>query len=117
MHVFGYASVAIKADGERVVDSQNDIIAPDTLASAAYDYVLRSRDGALLHEKRGVARVIESCVFTPEKLKALGLPEDALPQGWWLGMKIDDPDVWKRVKSGELRAFSIGGRARSKEVA
>jgi hypothetical protein len=24
-------------------------------------------------------------------------------------MRVDDPDVWKRVKKGELRAFSIGG--------
>lgn len=117
MHVFGFASMAIKADGERVVDSQDDVISPSTLENAAYDYVLRSRDGGLMHERRGVARLIESFVVTPEKLKALGLEANALPQAWFVGFKVDDPDVWKRVRSGELKAFSIGGRARSKEAA
>lgn len=117
MLVFGFASMAVKADGETVVDSQDDIISPKTLENAAYDYVLRSRDGGLMHEKRGVARLIESFVVTPEKLTALGLAENALPQAWFVGFKVDDPEVWKRVKGGELKAFSIGGRARSKEAA
>lgn len=112
--VFGYASVAVRADGETVVDSQDDVIAPDTLEKAAYDYVLRSRDGGLMHERMGVATMVESFVVTPEKLKAMGLPENSLPQSWWIGFRVDDPEVWKRVKSGELSSFSIGGRAKSR---
>lgn len=114
--VFGYASVAVKADGETVVDSQDDVISPETLEKAAYDYVLRSRDGGVMHEKMGVATLVESFVVTPEKLKALGLAEDALPQGWWVGYRVDDADVWKRVKSGELSMFSIGGRSKVRPV-
>lgn len=111
MLVFGFASVSVTSEGA-VVDSQGDVIEPQTLERAAYDYVLRSRDGGVMHEKMGVARLVESFVVTPEKLKKLGLAEDALPQGWWIGMKVDDPAVWKRVKSGELQSFSIGGKAR-----
>ncbi len=34
--VFGWANVAIRTDGKTIVDSQNDIIAPEDLALAAY---------------------------------------------------------------------------------
>jgi hypothetical protein len=114
--IFGWASVALKADGTQVVDSQDDIISPQTLEKAAYDYVLRSRDGGLEHERKGVATMIESFVCTPEKLEALGLAKDALPTGWFVGMKVHDADVWKRVKSGELNMFSIGGRSKRRDV-
>lgn len=116
MLAFGYASVAVKSDGETVVDSQDDIIEPGTLETAAYDYVMNSRDGAVMHQKRGIARLVESFLVTPEKLQKMGLAADALPQGWWVGFKVDDPAVWKRVKNGELRAFSIGGTARRVEA-
>jgi hypothetical protein len=31
---------------------------------------------------------------------------------WFLGFRVKDPEVWASVKSGELSAFSIGGKAR-----
>ena len=40
--------------------------------------------------------------------KALGV--DLGKVGWFIGLKIEDDGVWKRVKSGELAAFSFGGR-------
>lgn len=116
MLAFGFASVAVKSDGEQVVDSYSDVIDPQDLEKAAYHYVLRSREGGVDHQQMGVARLVESFVITPEKLQKLGLAPDALPQGWWIGMKVDDPAVWKRVKSGELRSFSIAGRARREAV-
>jgi hypothetical protein len=47
-------------------------------------------------------------VFAPEVQKALGV--DLGKVGWFIGLKIEDVGVWKRVKSGELSAFSFGGR-------
>jgi hypothetical protein len=115
MQAFGWASVSVDASGEDVVDSQDDVIGMDALEPAVYSYVLRNRSGASMHEEMDVARLIESMVFTEEKIKALGLPKDT-PQGWFVGFKIDDPAVWKRVRDGELRSFSIGGRARRVKV-
>lgn len=116
MQVFGWANVAVKATGDVVVDLHDDEIAPEELELAAYRYVLRYREGGYDHTQMGVARLIESCFFSAEKLKALGLPDTSLPLGWWIGFKVDDPEVWKRVESGELRSFSIGGNARRVEA-
>jgi hypothetical protein len=109
---FGYASVVAKADGEPVVDSQGDVIEPDELERAAYAFVAAGGTGGVMHTRTRVATIVESCVINAAKLEAMGLEKDALPPGWWIGMRVDDADVWKRVKDGELRAFSIGGKGR-----
>ena len=103
--VFGYASMA------DVTDSQGDVISIDTLEKAAYDFVLHSRMGGEMHEAMGVATLVESIVFTPEKLAALGLAEDALPHGWFVGFKVNDTEAWQKIKNGDYSMFSIGGRA------
>lgn len=103
--VFGYASVA------DVEDSQGDVIKIDELEKAAYNYVLTSRTGGAMHEVMGVAKLVESIVFTPEKLEMLGLSKDALPHGWFVGFKVNDTDAWQKIKQGDYKMFSIGGRA------
>jgi hypothetical protein len=40
----------------------------------------------------------------------MGLPEDALPQGIWLGFRVND-ETFAKVKSGDLKMFSIEGSA------
>ena len=116
MLAFGWASVSIKSDGEIVVDSHNDTIPPDVLERASYEYALHSRQGHVQHGKKQVARLVEIFASTPTKLKAMGLKEDALPQGIWCGFKVDDPKVWKAIKSGDLPSFSIAGTAKRREV-
>lgn len=109
--VFGWFSVAANSDGTTIVDSDNDTIPIAELERAAYDFVLNSRNGGEMHERTGVATLIESIVFTPEKIAALGLPEGSLPYGWFGGFKIADEDVWQKIKSGKYTMFSWGGRA------
>ena len=60
--------------------------------------------------------MIESMMFTKEKLLALGLEEDALPEAWWLGFEITDMSVWEKVKDGTYPMFSIEGEAVREEV-
>ena len=111
-NVFGWASVVIKADGEVVTDHQGDVIEPDELEKAAYDYVLDWREAGDSHDKGPVrGRVIESMVFTPEKAAALGIAKGTVPTGWWLGVHFDDADLFEKVRSGERPAFSIEGQA------
>lgn len=111
--VFGWASVAITIDGQTLEDRQHDMIDPEDLEEAAYEYVLNFRDTGEEHlpgyRKKG--KLVESCVFTPEKQRAMGIPEGTLPVAWWIGFKIDDDDTWQRVKNGTYRMFSIEGKA------
>ena len=109
--VFGWASVAALADGTTVEDYQRDILDIGELEEAVYNYVMFFRDGGEMHQRRGVGVLVESVVFTPDKLEAMGIPEGTLPNGWWLGLKITDDDVWEKVKDGTYSMFSIEGEA------
>ena len=67
-----------------------------------------------MHERMGVGRCVESMMFTKQKQDSLGIDLGLI--GWWVGFKVDDVGVWKRIKAGELPEFSIGGKA-SREMA
>lgn len=111
--VFGWASISFTADGEQLEDLQHDIINPEDLEEAVYEYVLHFRDTGEEHRPhlRKKGKLVESCVFTAEKQKAMGLPEGILPVGWWIGFKIEDDEAWEKVKNGTYKMFSIEGKA------
>ena len=111
--VFGWASISITVDGEQLEDRQKDMIDPEDLEEAAYEYVLNFRDTGEEHVStmRKKGKLVESCVFTAEKQKAIGIPEGTLPIGWWIGFKIEDDAAWEKVKNGTYRMFSIEGKA------
>lgn len=112
--LFGWASTST-IDGKMVVDKQGDMIPPDELEKAAYDFVLSSRIQGDMHTRTsGVGRMIESCVFTKEKQKALGI--DLGKEAWWVGFQCDCEDLWKDVRSGKKLEFSIGGAAIPEKV-
>lgn len=115
--VFGWAYVSKTAEGEVIIDKQGDFIDNDwELEKAAYDFVVDSRNGDVLHNQKAVATLVESVVFTPEKLAKMGLPEGSMPTGWWIGMKVHDEETWELVKSDRLRMWSVGGRGVREEV-
>lgn len=107
--VYGWAYVAKDADGEPVVDHSGDIIDdPDELERAAIDFVLKSRQGDADHDYKPSAVLVESIYLDKAKAAAMGL-DCPVPTAWWVGFKVEDEAVWKRVESGELTSFSIGG--------
>ena len=111
--VFGWALVAKDKDGNVIKDHQNDMIDEDDLEEGAYEYVLNFRDAGEEHIPglRKKARMVESCVFTEEKQKALGIPEGIVPTGWWIGFYVDDDEAWNKIKNGTYKMFSIEGKA------
>ena len=112
MLVFGWGSVAVDADGTQIEDLQGDMIDPEDLEKAAYDHVLNFRSTGERHDPRlrRKGRLVESCVFTKEKQAAIGIPPGTVPEGWWVGYKIDDPEAWEKIKSGEYQSFSVEGK-------
>mgnify|MGYP002626103247 CR=1 FL=1 len=113
---FGWASIALDEQGNQLEDQQQDIIEPETLEEAAYGFVRLYREGGEMHERGGCAVLVESVVFTKEKMAAMGIPEGTLPVGWWIGFYVTDDDVWEKVKSGEYPMFSIEGKAEREPV-
>lgn len=112
--VWGWASV-IEENGRVVTDKQDDQIEIAELSKAAHGFMKFYRVGGDMHETMGVGDVVESIVFTPDVQKALGV--DLGKVGWFVGFHVTDNEVWKRVKSGDLKAFSFGGRARREAIA
>ncbi len=114
--VFGWASVAVRVDGEVVCDLQDDIIEAEVLEEAVYEYTANFAVAGEMHERSHVGRLIESVVFTQEKAEAMGIPPKVLPQGWWVGFHISDSSVWEKIKDGTYTMFSIEGTAQRVEV-
>ncbi len=106
--VYGWASV-VTEKGEPVVDRQGDVIEPDTLVKAVNKFMEHVRVGKEMHQGEQIGRVIHSMPITKEIGESLGIQSDR--EGWVVAFKVYDDDVWSRVKSGELAAFSIGGKA------
>lgn len=107
--VFGFANVSARADGTAIVDLQNDEIPPAVLEKAAYQFVLDFRESGEMHKGGAVGELVESMMFTPEKLKALGLAENAIAPRWWVGFKLSD-ESFAKVATGQYRMFSIQGK-------
>lgn len=110
--VSGWANVAINKDGSVPLDWQDDVIAPETLEKAAIGFMLDYRGSGEMHKGDSKGTVVESIVFTKEKQKALGIPEGTVPEGWFITVKVHDPDVFAKVKDGTYRMFSIQGTAK-----
>lgn len=110
--VFGVANLSARGDGQHFVDHDGDLIPYFVLERAAYEFVKAGKQAGDMHTRMGVGRLIESMVITPQKRTALAafLKEDA-PLAWLVGFEVDDPDTISRIDSGELREFSIGGKA------
>lgn len=106
--VSGWASI-IEEGGKPLVDRQGDVILEADLVEAAHGFMMKSRELGHDHKvKTGIGTVVDSIVFTADIKKALGLPDD-FPVGWFVTAKVANDTVWAAIKSGELRAFSIGG--------
>lgn len=111
--VFGWASIAT-IDGRLVIDKQDDMILPGDLEKAAYDFVLFGRAQGDMHKGTQCGRLVESMVFTKQKQDILQI--DLGVEGWWVGFKVDDPELWQAHKRGERPEFSMGGRGRRVNV-
>lgn len=85
----------------------------ESIEKMAYDFLrqYRQSDITLMHEEfASEVTVVESWLKTDmnyDKSIALGLNKD-LPIGtWFAGMKVNNIETWEKIKSGELKGFSV----------
>ena len=109
-NIYGWANVAVRKDGTQIVDLHGDLVDITELEKAAHEFVLTERATGDMHRGEAVGSLVESVVFTPEKMAKMGIPEGALPQAWWVGFHIPDRAQYEKAKNGRL-AFSIEGTA------
>ena len=110
--VSGWANVALDKNGNAPIDWQDDVIAPAMLEKAAINFMLDYRGSGEMHKGNSKGTVVESIVFTKEKQEAIGIPEGVVPEGWFITVKVHDPEVFAKVKDGTYRMFSIQGTAK-----
>lgn len=114
--VYGWAYVTHDRDGNVVVDKSGDFVDDVVeIEKTAIRFMLNSRNTDVDHTNVKSGTIVESMVFTPEKIEKMGLPEGSIPLGWWIGTKVDDA-TWADYKAGRLRAFSVHGRGTRKSV-
>lgn len=116
-NVFGWASVGYLPDNgmyREYTDWQGDVLKNiEDIEDAAYDFTLNSRDSGTEHiGKGGKGTLIESFVSTPEKWRAMGIPNGVLPIAWWTGFHISDRNAWTGVREGRYKMFSVQGQGR-----
>ena len=111
--VYGYASV-ISKDGEPIVDRQGDIITAGELEKAASEFMLSNRIGKTMHSGEPTTTIIHSFPMTDEIKKAYQI--ESPYEAWLIAVKVHDDQTWDMVKRGELKDFSIGGKATRREL-
>ena len=97
------------------LDSQNDWVKMAILQKAAKDFMQReNRIFDINHEGRDYEfDVLESYVVEEDDILKFGV--EIKKGAWLMTLKIDDDEIWQKIKSGELEGFSPYGSARSPE--
>ena len=85
----------------------------DTVRKASELFLMRSNqnNATYEHEKKldGMS-VVESWIIEDEKQDKSAKYGFSLPKGtWMISMKVNNDDVWKDVKEGKVKGFSIEG--------
>lgn len=108
-----------KSDGEKRLvyamvyapdeeDSHGDYADAETIEDAAHVFMRDFRTVGLQHEREAPAHVVESYV-APQDMTVGGR---AVKRGsWMIVVKVDDDELWQKVKAGEFGGVSLGGYA------
>jgi hypothetical protein len=86
----------------------------DTVRKASELFLMRSNqnNATLEHERKMLdgMSVVESWIIEDEKQDKSAKYGFNLPKGtWMISMKVNNDEIWKKVKDGEVKGFSIEG--------
>jgi hypothetical protein len=93
-----------------VVDLQDDFIRPEEIWKSLEGYMLDFQEVGVMHRELNENLRVVECYQAPVSFQLEG---QLVQEGDWLmTVKCLDDDVWSAVVDGQLRGFSIGGRAK-----
>jgi hypothetical protein len=85
----------------------------DTVRKASELFLINSNQNNATYEherKINGLSVVESWIIEDEKKDKSNLYGFSLPKGtWMISMKVNNPEIWKDVKEGKVKGFSIEG--------
>jgi hypothetical protein len=86
----------------------------DTVRKASELFLMRANqnNATLEHEKKMLEgmSVVETWIIEDEKMDKSRLYNFNLPKGtWMISMKVNNDEIWDKVKAGEVKGFSIEG--------
>lgn len=116
----------IKSEEERIVggvvysasdeqDSQGDFAEADDIYAAMKSWMLRGHPMRFMHDGGEVETPLVECFFAEQDTTKRG---KVIPAGTWYISNHIPPaaeDLWKAIKRGDIRGYSMGGRSRGKE--
>ena len=89
-------------------DAHGDRMTSSEIEKSAHYYMEMGSTVFKNHQSKIDAKVVESFIsptsYTPE-----GSDEQIKQGSWVMAIKIFDDEMWEKVKSGEITAFSPGG--------
>jgi len=85
---------------------------PSTIVAAQELFFKQSHHKDATYEHQFIIdgmTVVESWIKESDNDKSVALGLDEVIGTWFVGMKVDNDVVWKRIKDGEVKGFSIEG--------
>ncbi len=107
-----YSYVLAPALVPEAVDHQGDIISAEEIEKAAHDFMADSQQPGLMHKtmlRKHDSQIVESYILrSAQKFGKITYPAGT----WFVGMRVYNPEIRKRIREGKLTGFSIGGRGK-----
>jgi hypothetical protein len=98
-------------------DAHGDIYDVEVVRNAAWDFLEGYQDSntlGLMHKKFNVDFGLLESYLAPSGLAINGT---VVKEGSWImTVRVKDDKIWKLVKDGKITGFSIGGKARVKDL-
>ena len=116
--LFGWAYVAKGKNNEQVIDHSGEFVKEEDfkdLETAIYGFNMAFRDSDIRHSCIAKGTLVESMVFTKEKMEKMGIPEGIVPIGVWVGFHFSDDEDWNEIRKMSSPMFSLFGSA-TKEI-
>lgn len=91
----------------------------ETVEKLAYDYMQSGRIYSFTTDHKDIAdnvSIVESWIKTSESDKSKDYGLDVPIGSWLICAKVEDEAIWKRVKDGELRGFSVESFVNLEEI-
>lgn len=112
--VRGWAYV-VSDEGRPVnVDWDGEFMPMGVLREAVHDFMGSDRVAKVMHGGQQTGAIVESVIVDDDFAEAMGITHKK--RGWWAGMEVHCPIAKQRVVNGELKGFSVGGRAKRVRV-